>query len=104
MGITTDSIDVTKISKSKENGQGDGFDANIVDVQNFFDNVIAEYNQGADNNLAADVQTARSIIPAGTGALRDFSYIAPEIPEFLHENCVGLHDLRHRMSGHRYFG
>jgi pyruvate/2-oxoacid:ferredoxin oxidoreductase beta subunit/ferredoxin len=89
MGITTDSIDVTKISKSKKNGQDNGFDANIVDVQDFFENVIAEYNKGADDNLTADMQTARSIIPAGTGALRDFSYIAPEIPEFLHANCVG---------------
>jgi pyruvate/2-oxoacid:ferredoxin oxidoreductase beta subunit/Pyruvate/2-oxoacid:ferredoxin oxidoreductase delta subunit len=89
MGITTDSIDVTKISKSKKNGQDNGFDANIVDVQDFFENVIAEYNKGSDDNLAADMRTARSIIPAGTGALRDFSYIAPEIPEFLHANCVG---------------
>lgn len=89
MGITTDSIDVTKVSRSKKNGQDDGFDGSIVDVQDFFENVIAEYNKGSDDNLAADMQTARSIIPAGTGALRDFSYIAPEIPEFLHENCVG---------------
>jgi pyruvate ferredoxin oxidoreductase beta subunit len=28
-------------------------------------------------------------VPAATGALRDFSYIAPDIPEFIGENCVG---------------
>lgn len=89
MGITTDTIDVTGISRSKHNGEGDGYEANIVDVQAFFENIIAEYNRGADDNLAADVNVARSIVPAGTGALRDFSYIAPEIPEFIQDNCVG---------------
>lgn len=89
MGITTDKIDVTGISRSKHNGEGDGYAANIVDVQAFFENVIAEYNKGADDNLAADLNVARSIVPAGTGALRDFSYIAPEIPEFIQDNCVG---------------
>jgi pyruvate ferredoxin oxidoreductase beta subunit len=89
MGITTDTIDVTEISRSKHNGEGDGYAANIVDVQAFFENVIAEYNKGADDNLAADLNVARSIVPAGTGALRDFSYIAPEIPEFIQDNCVG---------------
>ncbi len=89
MGITTDTIDVTGISRSKHNGEGDGYEANIVDVQAFFENVIEEYNKGADDNLAADVNVARSIVPAGTGALRDFSYIAPEIPEFIQDNCVG---------------
>ena len=89
MGITTDKLDVTKLSQSKQNGEGDGYEADIIDVQAFFDNVIAEYNQGTDDNLAADINVARSIIPAGTGALRDFSYIAPEIPEYIQENCVG---------------
>ena len=32
---------------------------------------------------------ARSLVPAGTGVLRDFSYIAPEIPEFDNDRCVG---------------
>jgi pyruvate/2-oxoacid:ferredoxin oxidoreductase beta subunit/Pyruvate/2-oxoacid:ferredoxin oxidoreductase delta subunit len=88
MGITTDTIDVRKISKTK-NGSDNGFTADVIDVQDFFERVMLEYNQGADDNLAADINVARSIIPAGTGALRDFSYIAPEIPQFIHENCVG---------------
>lgn len=85
MGITTDVIDITKISKSN----GNGFDPHIIDVQAFFDNVMLEYNRGNDDDLPADLNLARSIIPAGTGLLRDFSYIAPDIPEFIHENCVG---------------
>ncbi len=35
---------------------------------------------------------ARSLIPAGTATLRDFSYIAPEIPEYIRENCTGCMD------------
>ncbi len=88
MGVTTNSIDITKISKT-ENGEP-GYDPAIVDVEDFFDRVLVEYNEGtADSGLAADDQVARSIIPAGTGVMRDFSYIAPEIPEFHNENCVG---------------
>ena len=88
MGVTTNSIDITKISKT-ENGEP-GYDPAIVDVEDFFDRVLVEYNEGtADSGLVADDQVARSIIPAGTGVVRDFSYIAPEIPEFHNENCVG---------------
>ena len=58
-------------------------------VEDFNERVIGAYNTSADNELPADLGVARSIIPAGTGAFRDFSYIAPEIPEFLHANCVG---------------
>ena len=35
---------------------------------------------------------ARSLIPAGTATLRDFSYIAPDIPEYIPENCTGCMD------------
>ena len=37
-------------------------------------------------------RVARSLIPAGTATLRDFSYIAPEIPEYIPENCTGCMD------------
>jgi pyruvate/2-oxoacid:ferredoxin oxidoreductase beta subunit/NAD-dependent dihydropyrimidine dehydrogenase PreA subunit len=43
----------------------------------------------AERGLPADWMSARSVVPAGTGALRDFSYIAPDIPEFIAANCVG---------------
>ncbi len=62
----------------------------IVDPEDFNERVVGAYNRGVgEHELEADVYTARSVIPAGTGALRDFSYIAPEIPEFLPEKCVG---------------
>ena len=66
---------------------------NVVDVQDFNDRVVEAYNNGtAEKGLIADDAVARSIIPGGTGALRDFSYIAPDIPEFLNDNCVGCMD------------
>ncbi len=66
---------------------------NVVDIEDFNERVVGAYNDGtAEKGLAADDQLARSIIPAATGALRDFSYIAPDIPEFIAENCVGCMD------------
>src|SRR5947209_346838 len=66
---------------------------NVVDIADFNDRVVGAYNNGtAEKDLEADDQVARSVIPAGTGALRDFSYIAPDIPEFVVENCVGCMD------------
>ncbi len=66
------------------------FRVNVVDVADFNERVVGAYNNGlAERGLEADDQVARSVVPAGTGALRDFSYIAPDIPEFLYEGCVG---------------
>jgi len=71
----------------------DDFNKNIVDVADFNERVVGAYNRGeAEIGLDADLGTARSVIPAGTGALRDFSYIAPDIPEFLPDSCVGCMD------------
>ena len=62
----------------------------LVDVEDFNSRVIDGYNKGSGPlALEADVHTARSIIPTGTGAYRDFSYIAPEIPLYDPSNCVG---------------
>jgi pyruvate/2-oxoacid:ferredoxin oxidoreductase beta subunit/Pyruvate/2-oxoacid:ferredoxin oxidoreductase delta subunit len=59
-------------------------------VDDFNSRVIGAYQEGkASAELPADLGVARSLIPAGTGALRDFSYIAPEIPRFDFEKCVG---------------
>ena len=41
--------------------------------------VLDAYAEG-DDELEADLDTARSVIPSATGLYRDFSYIAPEIP------------------------
>jgi pyruvate/2-oxoacid:ferredoxin oxidoreductase beta subunit/Pyruvate/2-oxoacid:ferredoxin oxidoreductase delta subunit len=59
-------------------------------VDDFNRRIIGAYQEGkASAVLPADLGVARSLIPAGTGALRDFSYIAPEIPQFDWEKCVG---------------
>jgi pyruvate ferredoxin oxidoreductase beta subunit len=64
--------------------------ANVVDVDDFNERVVGAYNSGlAERGLPADDQMARSVVPAATGALRDFSYIAPDIPEFIPDKCVG---------------
>ena len=60
-----------------------------LDIADFNSRVITAYEKGtAEKGLAADRDLARSLVAAGTGALRDFSYIAPEIPEFIQANCV----------------
>jgi pyruvate/2-oxoacid:ferredoxin oxidoreductase beta subunit/NAD-dependent dihydropyrimidine dehydrogenase PreA subunit len=65
----------------------------VVDADDFNSRIIGAYNDGsAEKGLEADDSVARSVIPAATGALRDFSYIAPDIPEFIAENCVGCMD------------
>jgi ferredoxin len=65
----------------------------IVDVKNFQANVIDAYERGVgDIELEANLDSARSAIPAASAALRDFSTIAPEIPEFISENCIGCMD------------
>ena len=52
-------------------------------VDDFNLRVIGAYQESKGSAvLPADLGVARSLIPPGTGALRDFSYIAPEIPEF----------------------
>ena len=71
----------------------DDIEFNVVNVADFNERVVGAYNNGtAEKGLDADDMVARSIIPAGTGALRDFSYIAQDIPEFVVENCVGCMD------------
>ena len=59
----------------------------------FNERVIRGYEEGSgEKDLPADLAVARSLIPAGTAALRDFSYVAPEIPEYIRENCTGCMD------------
>jgi pyruvate ferredoxin oxidoreductase beta subunit len=59
-------------------------------VDDFNRRIIGAYQEGRGSAvLPADLGVARSLIPAGTGALRDFSYIAPEIPRFDFSRCVG---------------
>ena len=59
-------------------------------VEEFGRSIVPAYRRGiADRELAADAGLARSIIPPGTAAVRDFSRLAPRIPDFLAEKCVG---------------
>ncbi len=58
-------------------------------IKTFNETVIPAYNNGQDEALVAGVDVARSLVPAATGGFRDFSYIAPEIPEFYNDKCVG---------------
>ncbi len=65
----------------------------ILDVNDFNDRIIRGYEEGtAECGLPAELTVARSLIPAGTATLRDFSYIAPDIPEYLPNNCTGCMD------------
>src|SRR5438552_10527521 len=65
----------------------------VVNAKNFFERVLPLYEKGVgDIELEADMDIARSVVPAGSGAPRDFSFIAPEIPEFIGSNCVGCMD------------
>lgn len=65
----------------------------ILDVNDFNERIIRGYEDGTgDKTLPADTSTARSLIPAGTAVLRDFSYVAPEIPAYVRENCTGCMD------------
>ncbi len=80
-------VDVKKLEQEMAQA---AFDLDIETYNRLFTEVVEAYNQGTGPAvLPADVGVARSLIAPGTGALRDFSYIAPEIPRYLHEKCVG---------------
>ena len=65
----------------------------VLDVLDFNERIIRGYEDGsAEKGLPADLSLARSLIPAGTATLRDFSNIAPEIPLYIAENCTGCMD------------
>src|SRR5262245_21097923 len=65
----------------------------VLDVTDFNERVIRGYEEGwGERDLPADLGLARSLIPAGTATLRDFSNIAPEIPEYIPDNCTGCMD------------
>src|SRR5436309_1679886 len=65
----------------------------VLDVVDFNERIIRGYEEGyGEKELPADLSLARSLVPAGTATLRDFSNIAPEIPEYIPENCTGCMD------------
>src|SRR6516162_1255104 len=65
----------------------------VLDVTDFNERIIRGYEEGyGEKELPADLSVARSLIPAGTATLRDFSNISPEIPVYIPENCTGCMD------------
>src|SRR3972149_478625 len=59
-------------------------------VADFNARVIGAYEKGVGSQeLPADVGIARSLIPAGAGALGGLSYPSPDIPEVIAAPCVG---------------
>jgi pyruvate/2-oxoacid:ferredoxin oxidoreductase beta subunit/Pyruvate/2-oxoacid:ferredoxin oxidoreductase delta subunit len=59
-------------------------------VDDFNTGVVGAYATGrGDAELPADSGVARSVIPPGTAATRDFSGLAPRIPELDAAACVG---------------
>src|SRR5260370_21262144 len=65
----------------------------VLDVLDFNERIIRGYEEGwGEKDLPADLSVARSLIPAGTATLRDFSNISPEIPEYIQENCTACMD------------
>src|ERR1051325_11675366 len=60
----------------------------VLDVKDFNERIIRGYEEGyGEKDLPADLSVARSLVPAGTATLRDFSNIAPEIPQDIPPNC-----------------
>jgi pyruvate/2-oxoacid:ferredoxin oxidoreductase beta subunit/NAD-dependent dihydropyrimidine dehydrogenase PreA subunit len=65
----------------------------VLDVADFNERIIRGYEEGyGEKDLPADLSVARSLVPAGTANLRDFSNISPEIPEYIPSNCTGCMD------------
>jgi pyruvate/2-oxoacid:ferredoxin oxidoreductase beta subunit/Pyruvate/2-oxoacid:ferredoxin oxidoreductase delta subunit len=65
------------------------FEIDLEDYSSrFSSDIVARYGRGGEEDLPADAGVARSLIPPGTAAFRDFSHIAPELPRFSAENCV----------------
>ncbi len=59
-------------------------------VEEFGASIVPAYRRGvADAEWPADAGLARSIIPPGTAATRDFSRLAPRLPQLIAEQCVG---------------
>ena len=66
----------------------------LIDVRSYVDDfndaVVGAYESNTvDGMLGADAGAARSVVPPGTAALRDFSHLAPTIPDFIADRCVG---------------
>jgi pyruvate ferredoxin oxidoreductase beta subunit len=75
-------------------GQLSGMALPVFDIHDyvaeFSATVVPSYKSGrADRVLPVDAGLARSIIPPATAATRDFSALAPRIPQLIADACVG---------------
>jgi pyruvate/2-oxoacid:ferredoxin oxidoreductase beta subunit/Pyruvate/2-oxoacid:ferredoxin oxidoreductase delta subunit len=66
----------------------------VLDIEAYVDDfngsIVDAYRRGvADRELPSETGVARSVIPPGTAATRDFSGLAATIPEFVLDACVG---------------
>ncbi len=59
------------------------------DTKEFKEKIISAYQAGQEESLPADLDVARSIMPPATATFRDFSTVAPDLPTFIPEACVG---------------
>ncbi len=67
--------------------------------------VLGAYRHGAGaDDLPSDAEAARALIPPGTAAVRDFSYIAPDFPAFDGRELRRLHGVRYGLPGQRRAG
>ena len=58
----------------------------------FCQRVVGSYARGREEDLEADIFAARSLMPPSTAGLRSFRHLAPDIPRFLAQACVGCMD------------
>ncbi|HKY50255.1 MAG TPA: thiamine pyrophosphate-dependent enzyme, partial [Candidatus Limnocylindria bacterium] len=85
---------LTKDAGAPKEGHALAEASHLFDVHAYVDDfntaVLNAYRGNvADAELPADGGVARSIIPPGTAAARDFSHLAPGIPELVADRCVG---------------
>ncbi|MEO5368086.1 MAG: thiamine pyrophosphate-binding protein, partial [Magnetococcus sp. WYHC-3] len=66
--------------------------------------IVEAYNSGGGSGQPADRFIAESVVPAGTGSFRDFSYIAPDVPQYHAENCVACMDCVQNCPDSAIFG
>ncbi|MFZ0888305.1 MAG: thiamine pyrophosphate-dependent enzyme [Candidatus Binataceae bacterium] len=87
-GIEIDSVKAQGFELSPE---ADPFAANPEQYAADFNlRIIDAYARNSGPaELPADPGTARSLVPPATAAMRDFSYIGPELPELAEGACVG---------------
>jgi len=82
-------LPVLDASAASAAGAAPAFDLDAYEAE-FDDSIVPAYRRGvADAEWPADLGLARSIIPPGTAATRDFSHLAPRLPQFVAERCVG---------------